>query len=571
MTSEPPPVHHSATAPPRAAANLGLAERYATFADYAVSTVAVPQTAATSLDVARFHAFTGEITFAIDPAVRLYLDGGSIYHAERDGDPSLSRLILDAGAIDSVQLQRGVIGVGGAEHLGRLFDRDATVDRDLVMVIVENATDAIVQQLANSVTATITVSAYRHHPSGIHRWFVASSEPTGVHRPSSGVMQVDRSVVEELPRLGSGGQLPHPKVPVAHDMRIEWAEPDPSGLGIAAPPDGRSTHESRDDATFDIQAELDRFDADRADWTAGGGDVPEASESVASPLGEFRIVWPDGTRDDSIIDARWSPTAGPTTQSEQPADTAQPTAPPSFPDPRSESTTTESTATGAATTGLSGAEPPADVGDPFAADLIEVVPVAAMPLSDASPTTSSTTPPTTLSTTPPTTSSTSPSVDETIETREPGRSTPSDSPSLDAPGPGPLGFTIEPLQIDQIPEPDAAVPDDVAAAVRRALQAIESAAARPRPATVSSVELAPVVPPELALAPPTATPAPAPTPSQAPTPARAPAATETPTPAAFEAPNFAPPTALSAPTPLAPAAQPSPAARNEPLGFAPPT
>ncbi len=530
MTADPPPTRQSGTTPPRAAANLGLAERYATFADYAISTASVPQTAATSLDVARFHAFTGEITFAIDPAVRLYLDGGSIYHAERDGDPSLSRLILDAGAIDSVQLQRGVIVVGGAEHLGRLFDRDATVDRDLVMVVVENATDAIVQQLANSVTATVTVSAYRHHPSGIHRWFVAPTEPRGAQRPSSGVMQVDRSVVEELPRLGtSGGQLPRPTVPAADDIRIEWAEPDPSGLGITTPVDDRSNHTSRDEATIDIQAELDRFDADRADWAAAtGGDVPDASESIASPLGEFRIVWPDGTRDDSIIDSRSNAPVEPTTVSERPADVAHPTMSPGLPHPLTASNPTESPNTPL--------DPPTDLGDPDAADLVAVTPVAPLPLP--------------FPTDPPARSS----VGDAIEPREPGQSTPSDFRSGDAPGPGPLGFTIEPLQIDQIPEPDAAVPDDVAAAVRRALQAIENAATRHPHAAVPRLRVEPAVLPDLTLTPPVANP----TPISPPTPS-------------VESSNTPPPAARFAPGLAAPVPQPSPAVRNEPLGFAPPT
>lgn len=101
-----------------------------------------------------------------------------------------------------------------------------------------------------------------------------------------------------------------------------------------------------------------------------------------------------------------------------------------------------------------------------------------------------------------------------------------------------MGFTMKPLQIDRLPEPDAAVPDGVAAAVRRALQAIENATSTPTTAAVPELHLTPVALPELSM----------PTPSAAPPMASA-----------------APPAA--SPAPVAPST-PAPA---QPLGFAPPT
>jgi len=56
------------------------------------------------------------------------------------------------------------------------------------------------------------------------------------------------------------------------------------------------------------------------------------------------------------------------------------------------------------------------------------------------------------------------------------------------PLPAPL-FKIEPLQVATIPRPDAPVPDDVAAAVRRALQAIENASTGG--VSVSAMDLTP--------------------------------------------------------------------------------
>lgn len=438
MTSEPVSTERESSVPQAAAEHLTLAERFSSFAEYATSTATLPQTAATSLDVARFHAFTGEMTFSVDPAVRLYLDGGSVYHAERHGGPSVGRILLDAGVVDSVQLQRGVVHVGDVEHLGRLFDRDTTVDRDAVMVVVEGVTDKIVQQIANSVIATVTVSAYRHHPTGIHRWFVAPVESTALQRPASGVMQVDRSVVEELPLLGAPREAPSPAPDSpAASMTIEWADPDPSSLGLTDPVNDDPSSGAVAEMDIDIQAELDRFDADRADWAAAsGGDDPDPSEAVPSPLGEFRIVWPDGTRDESIV----------ATEDLESAKASPP----------SDDGAADSVALA----------PPIDAARAFAEpDPTPSVPPAVEPASMPSPTI-------------PTPAAT-------------------DIPVLDAETSGAVGFTTEPMQIDRIPEPDAAVPDDVAAAVRRALQAIESAAETPSSTAVPEMPLAPMALPEV--------------------------------------------------------------------------
>ncbi len=303
MTGEPISARQSSTVPPTAAEHLGLAERFSSFTDYARYTSSLPQTAAATLDVARFHAFTGELTFSVEPAVRLYLDGGVVYHAERQGDPAVSAGLIDAGVIDSVQLLRGVVSVGDVEHLGRLFDRDATVDRDAVMVVLEARTDALVQQIANSMIAAVSAISYRHHPSGIHRWFVAPVERTAARRPASGVMQIDRSVVDELPRLGGSAESGGAREDSARaDVTIEWAEPDLSRPDSTGDAGDEPPHRAA--ADVDIQAELDRFDADRADWAAtSGGNDPDPSDVVSSPVGEFRIIWPDGTRDPSIVDA----------------------------------------------------------------------------------------------------------------------------------------------------------------------------------------------------------------------------------------------------------------------------
>lgn len=373
--------------------SLSLAERYGSFAEYAASTDATPRSAATSLDVARFHAFTGELSFSTDPAVRLYLDGGVVYHAERDGDPPISTILRDMDVVESDQLERGLVRVGDVEHLGRLFDREPSIDRDAVMVVMESRTEAIVRELANRSTASVSVSAYRHHPSGLHRWFVASDQPAESHRPLSAVAQVDRSVVDELPALRA----------TPATVEIEWSEPDPSGA-LPAPlpsPDALSSPAADPPGSA----------------TATDGSEHPAHEPALRPLSEFHIVWPDGTAEDAIA---VDPTDD--TTSVHPIDAVI------APDPVDDATThdpvdpagPEAAGTTAASVSL---PPPATAETPTGA------PPAGAPLMAP------------------------PSVDAHA------------NPS----------FSIAPLEVDELPEPDAAVPDDVAAAVKRALQAIESA------------------------------------------------------------------------------------------------
>lgn len=417
MTVDPASTHDTSTRPPTASAHLSLAEHFSSYAEYATSTASIPRTAAVSLDIARFHAFTGELTLLVDPRVRLYLDGGTVYHAERDGDPSIGRRLLDSGVIDSMQLERGVVRVGDVDHLGRLFDRDRSIDRDAVMVVVEAAAGAVLEEVANSVVASVTVSPYRHHPSGIHRWFVAPIEPARPQRPSSGVAQVDRSVIEELPRLETSAQsldggTPEPVA----SMSIEWAEPELADAE-QAPFLAAASSAPLD---VDVDAELERVDAERASWAERFGGAATAN-AIPSHAADFHIVWPDGTRE---------------------------------------------------------------------------------------------------------------------------------APSAIAPGPIPLQPAApveggnEPLRVEQLPDPDAAVPEDVAAAVRRALRAIEFGSSR---RGVSSVE--------------------APRPSAVVLPELTSPRLDPPTPPTAPEPSSPPPTAPPAPA----APEHAPATTPKPLGFAPPT
>jgi hypothetical protein len=426
-------------------------------AAYASTTFDVPRPASMTLDVARHHAFTGEITFASEPAVRVYLDGGVVYHAERDGELTVSQALLDGNVIDVRQLERGMVRVGDVEHLGRLFERDTTIDRDSVMVVVERHTDLVVSELARSAVAPVTISAYRHHPSGLHRWFVAPIETSGHSaRPISEVAQVDRSVVDEIPDLGRSTE----------GIRIEWNEPDPSGLGLPM-----ATHRaSANPSDADVQAELDRFDADHADWAMAPSSVfgPPNETALASPLGEFHIVWPDGTAEDALAvteSALDTPVVNVGLDADLTGSTSivEPLTP-ELVESDADSSVPETPVLVAG--GETGDDPNESLAWPIvvhpAATSISPTPVVPhVPLAEDPHPAASAMP-----------------VFEDRVSELPAFQDPVREVFADDVFPLAPSAVAEPVFVEQLPAPDAAVPDDVAAAVRRALQAIDEASLR---------------------------------------------------------------------------------------------
>ncbi len=398
-------------------------------ADFAASTASDPQPVGRCLTIARERAFTGEMVFHLgrdaDVVVRTYFDAGLAYYVERDGDAPLSDRLLAMGVLDHDQLQRGVVRVGDIEHLGRLFDRDETVERDAVVVAVETITDAMIGEIV-TYPAQLQINEFRHHQSGIHRWFVAPRATGAAARPVAEVAQVDRSVTEELPRLtGPAGDDAAPSTTAERvpSLQIEWdvrvpGEGDPLTTTDAAGATEADADQGRRLADIDIEAELGRFDADRADWSAGlaapTADVVERSDappafgdaagepapardeaSTDDTIDDFRIVWPDGTEETAAATAAVD-------DAEAPDATHTPSSPGSE-QPHHTALTHEATSAALAS-------PPADRG----------------PTDDTEP------------------------------------------PSTHVP----IGGAV---RLDALPAPDADVPDDVADAVRRALAAIEQA------------------------------------------------------------------------------------------------
>ncbi|HSM66480.1 MAG TPA: hypothetical protein VK860_09270 [Ilumatobacteraceae bacterium] len=221
--------------------NTGIPSGSADTAPGALS-VSGPQPVWMTLDEARERSFTGEIVFEVDPEVFAYLDNGDVYYAERRTDSSLGRRLLEAGVVDTSQLERGTVRVGDVEHLGRLFDRDPSVDRDAVLVVTETSTDDLIAELANQAVTTVRVTAYRHHPSGVHRWFVTrldASSRTAAQPPFHAPM------IEELSSS-----------PIADDeLLIEWDEIDEFAPSFDPLTDSAAADDQFDLVVYDTFAE----------------------------------------------------------------------------------------------------------------------------------------------------------------------------------------------------------------------------------------------------------------------------------------------------------------------------
>lgn len=132
------------------------------------------------IEDARRARVTGELTLTTaSPAkTMIYLNSGTVYFAERETDESLATRLVLAGAINPDQLHRGALRLNGVEHLGRLFDRDATVERDEVELALEMMTEQTLTEIAEQDVLSSHITMYRHHVSGVVRWF---STPSAVH------------------------------------------------------------------------------------------------------------------------------------------------------------------------------------------------------------------------------------------------------------------------------------------------------------------------------------------------------------------------------------------------------
>lgn len=303
-------------------------------ADYAAATASDPEAVGQTLRVFADRGFTGEAVLELaavpGAVVRIHLDAGRPYVAERVGDEPIGRRLVAAGTIEAEQLQRGMVPVGDVEHLGRLFQRERTIDRDAVVAAVEAMTDELLTEVADD-RATVTITPYRHHRSGIHRWFVgpqATPSPFDSADPASRTPDAPE-VADRVapPPDGAAFDAPEPTDLGGDDLTVEWSEPisafdapvvapldtdgdaapplivalpEPPAAAAAfgSPPQGPAIQLAPPVALARVLDDAPGTH-DVADGAAGqiGGDEENGVDADGDGFDdEFTMVWPDGSQ-----------------------------------------------------------------------------------------------------------------------------------------------------------------------------------------------------------------------------------------------------------------------------------
>ncbi len=129
-----------------------------------------PRPAWQVIEAARRRYLTGLLVLETTPPTHVYLRDGQVYFAERTTDGGLAVRLLVEGVITRAQMQKATLQVSGVEHLGRMFERDDSIDRDAVELCVELMTDDVLTQIAESPVSGWDLKMYHRHPSGLDRW-----------------------------------------------------------------------------------------------------------------------------------------------------------------------------------------------------------------------------------------------------------------------------------------------------------------------------------------------------------------------------------------------------------------
>ncbi len=129
-----------------------------------------PRRAWQVIEAARRRYLTGLVVLETTPPTHVYLRDGQVYFAERTTDGGLAVRLLVEGVITRAQMQKAMLQVSGVEHLGRMFERDESIDRDAVELCVELMTDDVLTHIAETEVAGWDMKMYHRHPSGLDRW-----------------------------------------------------------------------------------------------------------------------------------------------------------------------------------------------------------------------------------------------------------------------------------------------------------------------------------------------------------------------------------------------------------------
>ncbi len=168
------------------------------------------------IEAARNQHLTGELALPSDPPTNVYLINGEVYFAERTTDGGIGVRLLVEGVITRKQMSKGSVMVSGAEHLGRLFERDETIDRHAVELCVELMTDDVLTSVSNEQVDSYVMTLYKRHTSGIDRWLPNHSTADA---PPVNEAQREAAFSDMQPPVLNGTAVPHPVVadPVVPD------------------------------------------------------------------------------------------------------------------------------------------------------------------------------------------------------------------------------------------------------------------------------------------------------------------------------------------------------------------
>ena len=192
---------------------------------------ATPRPAWQLIEAARRRYLTGLLVLDTKPTTNVYLRDGQVYFADRSTDGGLGVRLLVEGVITREQMHKATLQVSGVEHLGRMFERDASIDREAVELCVELMTDDVLTQVADSPVTSYRMHMYKRHPSGLDRWLPTRVEVV-THMVSDGSLLEDGTNVAPGDGPRSRPHLTPP--PATGEVKIPTPTITPSYVPTAA-------------------------------------------------------------------------------------------------------------------------------------------------------------------------------------------------------------------------------------------------------------------------------------------------------------------------------------------------
>jgi hypothetical protein len=213
-----------------------------------------PRPAWQVIEAARRRYLTGLLVLETTPPTHVYLRDGQVYFAERTTDGGLAVRLLVEGVITRAQMQKATLQVSGVEHLGRMFERDDSIDRDAVELCVELMTDDVLTHIADAEVSGWELKMYQRHPSGLDRWLPTRVEvithlvdtaahadpdvtPTAAPAPRARPQLTPPPVVDVAPSAPAVVATPAPAptpAPVASAFTV--ISPTPPSIPVTLPP-----------------------------------------------------------------------------------------------------------------------------------------------------------------------------------------------------------------------------------------------------------------------------------------------------------------------------------------------